>query len=100
VTQFLLFLRRSGVNIATGILSTLVAQTALSRQPPLSNHQLAWPGLTSDDVDRMYAAAARPYEGGAIGNVERWRNPDSKNAGKIKLVRSFTANGLPRRRRC
>ncbi len=43
----------------------------------------------------MHAAAARLYEGRSIGTIERWRNPDSKNAGEIKLARNFTAHGMP-----
>ena len=55
----------------------------------------AWPGLPADDVNRMTAAAARLYEGRSIGTVERWRSPDSKNAGEVKLVRSFDSHGMP-----
>ncbi len=42
----------------------------------------------------MHAAAARLYEGRSIGTVERWFNPDTKNAGEVKLIRSFTAYGM------
>jgi surface antigen len=56
---------------------------------------LAWPGLTQDDIDRMHAAAARLYEGRSIGTVERWRSPDSKDAGEVKLIRSFESHGMP-----
>jgi surface antigen len=56
---------------------------------------LAWPGLSQDDVDRMQAAAARLYEGRSIGTVERWRSPDSKDAGEVKLIRSFESHGMP-----
>jgi hypothetical protein len=55
----------------------------------------AWPGLPQDDVNRMTAAAARLYEGRSIGTVERWRSPDSKNAGEVKLTRSFATHGMP-----
>ncbi len=56
---------------------------------------IAWPGLPQDDLERMEAAAARLYEGRSIGTIERWRSPDTKNAGEVKLVRSFDANGMP-----
>jgi surface antigen len=56
---------------------------------------LGWPGLTQDDIDRMHAAAARLYEGRSIGTVERWRSPDSKDAGEVKLIRSFESHGMP-----
>ncbi len=65
-----------------------VAQTLL-------NEDVAWPGLTRGDLERMHAAAARLYEGRSIGTIERWRNPHSNNAGEIKLVRSFTARSMP-----
>ena len=55
----------------------------------------AWPGLPQDDVNRMTAAAARLYEGRSIGTIERWRSPDSKNAGEVKLTRSFATHGMP-----
>jgi len=53
------------------------------------------PGLTNDDMERMDAAAARLYQGRSIGTVERWRSPVSKNAGEVKLVRSFDTHGMP-----
>src|SRR5262249_58969980 len=61
----------------------------------LPGTELVWPGLTPDDVERMYAAAARLYEGRSIGTIERWRSPDSGDAGEVKLTRSFEANGMP-----
>jgi len=57
--------------------------------------ELGWPGLTDDDIVRMHAAAARLYEGRSIGTIERWRSPASKDAGEVKLIRSFDANGMP-----
>jgi len=68
------------------------AQRVPSQMP---GSELAWPGLSQDDVERMYAAAARLYEGRSIGTVERWRSPDSSDAGEVKLTRSFEANGMP-----
>src|SRR5215470_2887462 len=56
---------------------------------------LTWPGLSQDDVDRMQAAAARLYEGRSIGTVERWRNPDSNDAGEVRLLQKFEAKGMP-----
>ncbi len=75
--------------------SAVVTSFALAGALPLPNNLMAWPGLTADDVDRMQAAAARLYEGRSIGTIERWFNPDTKDAGVIKLVRSFTASGMP-----
>jgi hypothetical protein len=72
------------VTVAHGTL----AQTRL-------NEDVAWPGLTRGDITRIHAAAAQLYEGRSIGAIERWRNPHSKNTGEIKLVRSFTARGMP-----
>ena len=74
--------------LVAGASNAAVAQTALA---PV----LAWPGLTQDDLDRMHAAAARLYEGKSIGTVERWRSPESKDAGEVKLVRSFEEHGMP-----
>ena len=62
---------------------------------PLPAPVLAWPGLTQDDIDRMHAAAARLYDGRSIGTVERWRSPDSKTAGEVKLTHSFDSHGMP-----
>lgn len=63
--------------------------------PPIPQLGLAWPGLAPDDLDRMHAAAARLYEGRSIGTVERWRNPDTKDAGEVELIRSFDMQGMP-----
>ncbi|HEY0182240.1 MAG TPA: hypothetical protein VGC09_05475 [Rhodopila sp.] len=65
-----------------------VAQTVFSTD-------VAWPGLTQDDIDRMHAAASRLYEGRSIGTIERWRSPDSKDAGEVKLIKSFKAHNMP-----
>ena len=75
----------------------VLASTGVSAQPiPVPTLPLvAWSGLSQDDVDRMHAAAARLYEGRSIGTVERWRSPDSKIAGEVKLVRSFETHGMP-----
>jgi surface antigen len=72
--------------IATLCVTSAMAQTVFD---------FAWPGLTQDDLNRMHAAAARLYEGRSIGTVERWRSPESQDAGEVKLVRSFTAKGMP-----
>ena len=61
----------------------------------LLNEDVAWPGLTRGDIERMHAAAARLYDGRSIGTVEQWRNAHSKNAGEVKLTRTFTARGMP-----
>ena len=57
--------------------------------------EIAWPGLPQDDLARMEAAAARLYEGRSIGTVERWRSPDTKNAGEVRLLHSFDSHGMP-----
>ncbi len=67
----------------------------MAQLPPLMTNEVAWPGLTRDDSDRMHAAGARLYEGRSIGTVERWRSPESKDAGEVKLVRSFNTHGMP-----
>jgi surface antigen len=54
-----------------------------------------WPKLSPDELDRMQAAAARLYEGRSIGSVERWRSPETRNAGSIKLNRSYESQGMP-----
>ena len=80
--------------LAAGMLFAL-STTASIAQQFLPQANVAWPGLTQDDIDRMHAAAARLYEGRSIGTVERWLSPDSKDAGEIKLVRAFDLKGMP-----
>ncbi len=63
--------------------------------PPIPQLGIGWPGLPPDDLARMHAAAARLYEGRSIGTVERWRNPDTKDAGEVELIRSFDVHGMP-----
>jgi surface antigen len=58
----------------------------------------AWPGLRADDFERMHAAENRLFEGRSIGTVERWRNPDTSNAGKVELLRKYDVKGTPCRR--
>jgi hypothetical protein len=67
------------------------AHAAMAQMP----FTITWPGLTPDDLARMHAAGSRLYEGRSIGTVERWRSPDSKDAGQVTLVRSFESHGMP-----
>ena len=80
-------------NLVLAFLFGLPLNGALAQPIPVPT--LAWPGLSQDDLDRMHAAAARLYEGRSIGTVERWRSPDSGDAGTVKLIRSFDSNGMP-----
>jgi hypothetical protein len=81
------------VAAALGVL--LVGVSVPATAAPVPSPNLAWPGLSEDDVVRMHAAAARLYEGRSIGTVERWRSPESKDAGEVKLIRSFDSHGMP-----
>ena len=62
---------------------------------PVPRIGLPWSGLSRDDLDRMHAAAARLCEGRSIGTIERWRNPDSNDAGSVKLLQKFEGKGMP-----
>ncbi len=83
--------RFSGAALALLIAS--VSAPAAAQPVPVPS--LAWPGLSQGDIDRMHAAAARLYEGQSIGTVERWRNPETDNAGEVTLVHSFDTHGMP-----
>jgi surface antigen len=74
--------------LALGVPSLAEAQTYPSLSLP------SWASLTKDDIDRMNMAAARLYEGHSIGTVERWRNPDTGNAGSVQLAGKFEAKGM------
>ena len=79
--------------IVGGLLPILPAN--VSQAQLFLPNAVAWPGLTQDNLDRMNAAAARLYEGKSVGTIERWRNPNTKDAGEVKLVRSFDSHGMP-----
>ena len=72
----------------------LYANSAVAQFVPLTMDR-QWPGLSGDDLDRMHAAEMRLYEGRSIGSVERWRNPDTGNAGEVSLSRENQLNGVP-----
>jgi surface antigen len=85
--------RRGKLLLAAILLAA--APAALSAQilvPPLSASK---DRLSEDDMNRMGAAAARLSQGRSIGTVERWRNPDTRNAGSVKLVRQFQTRNMP-----
>jgi|SRR5271165_1821280 len=86
-------LRKHALSAVVALL--LVSVSHAARAQVTITTDVAWPGLTQDDLARMREAATRLYEGRSIGTVERWRSPDSKNAGEIKLVRSFDSHGMP-----
>jgi hypothetical protein len=93
VLRFVVFLRKPALRVTVTVLFASTA--AVSAAEPLLGNDIAWPGLTQDDINRMHAAAARLYEGRSIGTVERWRSPDSKDAGEVKLIQSFNSHGMP-----
>ena len=86
--------RKYVLSMAAGLSLTSLGANVSVAQLFLPN-AVAWPGLTQDNLDRMNAAAGRLNEGRSIGTVERWRNPDTKDAGEIKLVRKFESHGMP-----
>jgi hypothetical protein len=92
--QILPSLKNSAITAAVPILLMLWANPSMA-QLLLPFGTVSWPGLTQDDIDRMHAAGARLRDGEPIGTVERWRSPESQDSGEIKLIRSFTANGMP-----
>lgn len=94
MVSFRSLIRRSLLSGVVGLLMTSMTASVALAQRFLPN-AVAWPGLTQDSLDRMNAAAARLYEGRSIGSVERWRNPDSKDAGEIRLIRKFDSHGMP-----
>ena len=93
--SFAAFPRKRALGVAAGAMLVFASGVAWAQplMPLMGN--VFWPGLSQDDLDRMGAAAARLYEGRSIGTVERWRSPDSNNAGEVSLLRSFTANDMP-----
>jgi surface antigen len=84
-----------GLTIAVAL--TLCAVPAIAQLTPLLTDR-DWSGLTADDINRVHIAELRLFEGRSIGTIERWRNPDTGNAGEIELVRKYDAKGLPCRR--
>ncbi len=74
-------------------LFSLASRMALTQPLPLPMIAPALPGVPPGDADRIHAAA-RLREGRSIGTVERWRNPDTKDAGEVELIRSFDHNGM------
>ena len=93
--QLVAFLRKRATDVAVVLPLAVAAQVSLAQTMLPQMGDVLWPGLVQDDIDRMHAAGARLYEGGSIGNVERWRSPDTKDAGEVKLTRSFTTRGMP-----
>ncbi len=75
--------------------SIAAAPRSASGQEPLTPLGIPWAGLNVDDIARMNAAAARLYGGHAIGTVERWRNPDTQDAGSVILQQHYEAGGMP-----
>ena len=76
---------------AVPLLTAPVPAAAQSLIPPLGARN----GLSNDDLDRMNAAATRLCENRPAGSVEDWRNPKTRNAGSVKLLRRFETDGMP-----
>lgn len=84
-----------GLTIAVAL--TLCAMPASAQLTPLLPDR-HWPGLTADDLNRVHDAELRLFEGRSIGTIERWRNPDTGDAGEIELMRKYDVKGSPCRR--
>lgn len=82
----------SGLTLVAGL--ALCAVPAAAQLVPLLQGR-AWPGLSAEDVNRLHTAELRLFEDRSIGSIERWRNPDTGNAGKVELVRKYEAKGIP-----
>ena len=61
--------------------------------PPVQSR--SWVGLTPQDIDLVHQAETRFFQDQAIGTVERWRNPQSGNAGEVTLARTYESKGAP-----
>jgi hypothetical protein len=96
VRDFADFVQKHLPAVAAAALLTLASQAALAQAtlPNLGGY-FDWPGLSDDDLNLMHAAAAKLYEGRSVGTVERWQNPNSNNAGEVKLLQRFESNGMP-----
>ena len=84
--------------IAAAVLAALSASVsimALAQPVPVPVPTPSLPGIPPDDAERMHAAAARLYEGRSISTIERWRSPDTQDAGEVQLIRNFSAKGMP-----
>jgi surface antigen len=49
--------------------------------------------LTQQDLDIIRHTVSEQVHGKSVGTTAKWSNPDSRNSGKIALVRKFTRNG-------
>ena len=49
--------------------------------------------LTKQDLDIIHHTVNEQVHGKPIGTTAKWSNPESRNSGKIALVRRFTRNG-------
>jgi surface antigen len=70
------------------------ASSAIAQVPQGLPPGMIWPSLTTSDFDQMHAAAALLYQGRPVGAKERWRNPETHNAGSITLTRDFDMKGM------
>jgi surface antigen len=90
-----LLLRHTRLSAFAVSLMLLLPSSIAGAEVQIAQLGLPWSGLSRDDLGRMHAAAARLYEGRSIGTVERWRNPDSNDAGTVTLLRQFETKGMP-----
>jgi len=49
--------------------------------------------LTKQDLDIIHHTVNEQVHGKPVGTTAKWSNPESRNSGKIELVRKFTRNG-------
>lgn len=49
--------------------------------------------LSQQDLDAIHRTLDTQVHGKSVGTAASWKNPDSGNSGKVKLVKKFVRNG-------
>jgi surface antigen len=51
--------------------------------------------LTRQDIEMIHRTVDTEVHGKAVGTTAKWSSPDSRNYGKIELLKKFVQNGQP-----
>ena len=76
----------------------VVLYCGMSAQPALAQYRnlfMGWGDLTKEDLAHMKQTARERMDGQPAGTILEWRNEESQNWGRVKLVEEFEYQAMP-----
>ncbi|MCD6586430.1 MAG: methyl-accepting chemotaxis protein [Desulfobacteraceae bacterium] len=93
-TQGAKFGADAGKGVVSGLISVFNPITISKQLKALVLPGKDMRGLTAEDIDLIREATFEIVESGDVGTVLKWKNPVSRNYGKLSILREFTEDSF------